>query len=71
LASVPENALKFAVGILLSAFGSFWVGEGIGIDWPGSDSATFGLIAGFLLVSLLAVRLCRSQAARRPAASGA
>ena len=71
LASVPENALKFAVGILLSAFGSFWVGEGIGIEWPGSDNAIFGLIAGFLLVSLLAVRLCRSQAARRPAASGA
>lgn len=71
LANVPENALKFAVGVLLSAFGSFWVGEGIGIDWPGADSAIFGLIAGFLLVSLLAVRLCRLQAARRPAARGA
>ncbi len=65
LSSVPENALKFVVGVLLSAFGSFWVGEGIGLDWPGSDWSIPGLIAGFLIIAWLAVPICRSQAARR------
>src|SRR5712671_850760 len=37
LARVPENTLKFAVGIMLSAFGVFWTGEGLGVAWPGSD----------------------------------
>ncbi len=62
LANVPENALKFVVGVLLSAIGSFWVGEGIGIDWPGADWAILGLIAGFLGVALLAVASCRRAA---------
>jgi uncharacterized membrane protein len=57
LANVPENALKFTVGVLLSAFGTFWVGEGLGIEWPGADLAILGLIAGFLATALLAVRL--------------
>jgi uncharacterized membrane protein len=65
LANVPENTLKFVVGVLLSAFGSFWVGEGIGLDWPGADGAILGLIAGFLIIAWLAVPLCRSQAAQR------
>ena len=59
LATVPENGLKFSVGVLLSAFGSFWVGEGIGIDWPGADWSIPALIAGFLVLALLAVPLCR------------
>jgi uncharacterized membrane protein len=70
LASVPENALKFVVGVLLSAFGTFWIGEGIGLDWPGADWSILGLIAGFLLVAWLAVPLCRSQAAHRVTAAG-
>lgn len=37
LARVPENALKFIVGILLTAFGTFWTGEGVGLAWPGGD----------------------------------
>ena len=60
LARVPENSLKFAVGVLLSGFGCFWFGEGIGIDWPGDDLAILGLVAGFLLLALLSVRLCRA-----------
>src|SRR5215471_1653826 len=39
LARVPENTLKFAVGVLLCAFGIFWTGEGLGVDWPGGDLA--------------------------------
>ena len=37
LARLPENAIKFAVGVLTCAFGLFWIGEGIGIEWPGDD----------------------------------
>ena len=55
LARVPENTLKFAVGILISAFGVFWVGEGLGFHWPGSDLSIFGLTVGFLLVALIMV----------------
>ncbi|GAC1346840.1 MAG: hypothetical protein NVSMB18_30150 [Acetobacteraceae bacterium] len=62
LARVPENSLKFVVGVLLSAFGCFWLGEGIGIDWPGADWAILALTMGFLAVAMLAVPLCRSRA---------
>lgn len=70
LASIPENTLKFVVGVLLSAFGSFWVGEGIGLDWPGADWSVLGLIVWFLAVAALAVPLCRAQSARRVAEAG-
>ena len=60
LTRVPENALKFVVGVLLSAFGTFWVGEGAGLAWPGADWSIPGLVAGYLLVAVAAVALCRS-----------
>ena len=59
LARVPENTLKFAVGVMLSAFGVFWTGEGLGVDWPGSDLAIVGFAAMFLAVSGAAVVLAR------------
>ena len=65
LATVPENTLKFVVGVLLSGFGTFWVGEGMGLAWPKEDWSSLALVAGFLLAALLAVRICR--AARRVA----
>jgi len=46
---VPENTIKTAVGIMLSSFGVFWVGEGAGIHWPGSDLA-IPVLVGFWLV---------------------
>jgi Ca2+/H+ antiporter, TMEM165/GDT1 family len=52
LSRVPENTLKFAVGIMLSAFGVFWTGEGLGIEWPGHDLMLVALAAIFLLVGL-------------------
>jgi len=55
LAKVPENTLKFAVGVLLSSFGAFWVGEGLKFPWPGEDLSLFGLATGFLVISLVAV----------------
>jgi uncharacterized membrane protein len=62
LASVPENSLKFAVGVLLTAFGAFWVGEGIGLDWPGRDWSILWLVAGFFIVALLTVLWRRTRA---------
>jgi uncharacterized membrane protein len=61
LARIPENALKFAVGVLLCAFGAFWVGEGIGVAWPAADWSILALIAGFLAVALVSVPLCRDR----------
>jgi len=61
LASIPENTLKFVVGVLLSAFGTFWVGEGIGAAWPESDWSILALIVGFLVLALVMVPLCRAR----------
>ncbi|HEV2309226.1 MAG TPA: hypothetical protein VGU73_01780 [Acidimicrobiia bacterium] len=55
LSRVPENSMKFVVGIMLSSFGVFWGGEGVGVKWPGSDLALLGVIAFFVLVALLLV----------------
>jgi uncharacterized membrane protein len=59
LARVPENTLKFAVGVMLSAFGVFWTGESLGVPWPGQDLAILGFAALFLLVAVIAVALIR------------
>src|SRR5438477_273936 len=55
LERLPENPLKFAVGVMLSAFGVFWTGEGLGVAWPLGDLAIVVLGALFLGVALLAV----------------
>jgi uncharacterized membrane protein len=60
LANIPENMLKFGVGILLAAFGTFWVGEGAGLRWPVGDGSLLILIAGFLVVAQAAVFAGRS-----------
>jgi uncharacterized membrane protein len=44
LSRVPENNMKFAVGVMLTSFGMFWAAEGAGAAWPGGDAAIFGLI---------------------------
>ena len=59
LARVPENTLKFAVGVLLSAFGVFWIGEGLRYPWPGEDLALLALAGGFSVIALLAVAAVR------------
>jgi uncharacterized membrane protein len=69
LSRVPENALKFSVGVTLTAFGSFWAAEGVGVDWPGGDLALVGLVLVTLTWSLAFVRLVR--AAPRPVGVGA
>lgn len=64
LARVPENTLKFAVGIMLTSFGLFWGAEGAGAHWPGSDAAILALIATTLVVSLATVGALRLSAPR-------
>jgi uncharacterized membrane protein len=63
LARVPENTLKFAVGVMLSAFGLFWTGEGFGVAWPGADLAILAFIALFLAAGLGAVALLNRRSA--------
>jgi uncharacterized membrane protein len=66
LARVPENTLKFAVGVMLSAFGVFWTGEGLGVPWPGGDLAIVAVALLFLMTSGTAVLLTRRPRAEVP-----
>jgi uncharacterized membrane protein len=59
LSRVPENTLKFGVGVMLSAFGVFWTGEGLGIAWPGQDLALLLFAALFLGAGLMGSALAR------------
>jgi len=60
LARVPENTLKFAVGVMLSSFGVFWTGEGLGIAWPGQDLSLLGVVAVLLATGLVTARMLRA-----------
>jgi len=59
LTAVPENWMKFGVGVMLSSFGVFWSAEGVGAEWPGDAAAIPLIIAVYLVVSWLAVRMLR------------
>ncbi|HWY89280.1 MAG TPA: hypothetical protein VNY31_01275 [Solirubrobacteraceae bacterium] len=55
LARVPENTMKFAVGVMLSSFGMFWGAEGAGASWPGGDAALLAIIPAVLLAAMAMV----------------
>jgi uncharacterized membrane protein len=59
LARVPENAMKFAVGVMLTSFGMFWSAEGAGAHWPGGDAALLVIIPVLALASLAMVATLR------------
>jgi uncharacterized membrane protein len=59
LSRVPENAMKFGVGIMLTSFGLFWGAEGAGAHWPGGDVALLVIIPAVLVFSLLLIRMYR------------
>jgi uncharacterized membrane protein len=67
LARVPENAMKFTVGIMLTSFGIFWGAEGAGVSWPGHDGALLVLVPVVALTSLGYTALLRHTAAAEPA----
>ena len=72
LSRVPENTMKFSVGLMLSTFGIFWSGEGAGVEWPGQDLAILGILVFLTLVSLAFVAgLHRLHVARVAPAAGA
>jgi uncharacterized membrane protein len=62
LTRVPENTLKFGVGVMLTAFGIFWSAEGAGINWPGADLSLLGLIGFVVVVAFGLVALVRRSA---------
>ncbi len=68
LARVPENAMKFSVGIMLAAFGTFWGVEGAGARWPGGDAALLVLVPVIGLVSLGYALVLRRRAVAAAAA---
>ncbi|MBV8567938.1 MAG: TMEM165/GDT1 family protein [Methylobacteriaceae bacterium] len=61
LSRVPENAMKLAVGVMLSSFGVFFAGEGLGAAWPGEDLSLLGLVLLFALVALGTARLAEPK----------
>jgi uncharacterized membrane protein len=63
LAKVPENTMKFAVGVMLTSFGIFWSGEGAGVSWPGSDAALLAILAFIIVVSRVMVSALRRKRA--------
>ena len=67
LARVPENAMKFAVGIMLTSFGIFWGAEGAGVSWPGQDAALLVLVPVVALVALCYTVLLWPRRGRSPA----
>jgi uncharacterized membrane protein len=56
LARLPESHLKYAVGVMLTSFGVFFLGEGLGVDWPGGDAALLYVVVAMLAVSQVHVR---------------
>jgi uncharacterized membrane protein len=74
LARVPENAMKFAVGVMLSSFGIFWASEGAGARWPGGDAALLAVVPAVAVFSLALVglvrRSIRQASATQPLAAG-
>src|SRR5581483_4849267 len=79
LTQVPENTLKFVVGIMLTTFGTFWAGEGLGVAWPFADASLIGLAALYLLASFVLIswlkqrkqqRLAYTQASSQAAVAG-
>jgi uncharacterized membrane protein len=75
VARIPRRALQMFVGALLTTFGRFWAGEGLGVDWPGNDLTLLWLGAVYVAAALALVRVVsdwrQSTGARQPAAQGA
>ena len=67
LSRVPENTMKFAVGVMLTSFGIFWGAEGAGVSWPGNDAALLVIVPMVVLVALGYTAALRRTRALAPA----
>jgi uncharacterized membrane protein len=65
LSRVPENTMKFGVGLMLTTFGTFWGAEGVGVIWPGGDAAILALLALYTAVAFAIVAWLRHEHASR------
>lgn len=65
LAKVPENTLKFGVGVMLTSFGMFWAAEGAGKEWPGGEAALLAIIPGIFIAAIAIASLIRRATTRR------
>jgi uncharacterized membrane protein len=65
ITQVPENTLKYLVAVMLSTFGTFWVGEGLHLEWPGGDWALIGLIVAYFVAFGIAVQWAKYVAVRQ------
>jgi uncharacterized membrane protein len=70
LSRIPENTIKFAVGVMLTGFGIFWAGEGTGVKWPGGEVALLGVLSFVALSSFALTRLLAHRRAALPPAMG-
>jgi uncharacterized membrane protein len=70
LAKVPENAMKFSVGVMLTSFGIFWGSEGAGAHWPGGDAALLVIVPLTLAIALLEVAVLRRATVPTPGKLG-
>jgi uncharacterized membrane protein len=66
LARVPENAMKFGVGVMLTSFGTFWGGEGAGARWPAGDGALLAIVPVTLAFALAMVAVLRRRTSASP-----
>jgi len=67
LTKVPENGMKFCVGVMLTSFGTFWGAEGAGVSWPGNDAALLALIPAVAVVAVGYIFWLKRRTAARPA----
>jgi len=61
LARVPENAMGFAVGVMLLSFGTLWSAEGLGLHWPFADAALFAIVASYVAAAVLLIAVQRPR----------
>ena len=66
LSRVPENSMKFVVGILLTTFGAFWSAEGVGVDWPGAEVSLIGVLIFVAVSAFGLIRLLDSMRGTAP-----
>jgi uncharacterized membrane protein len=59
LSSVPENAMKMTVGVMLVSYGTFWAGEGLHVRWPGGDTTLLALVVLYALAAAVSLRVLR------------